>query len=233
MDKSDILTLFPFYENASSGFQSRLLDAVQVINQPPRATYLHEGDTCRVVPFVGRGHLRVFKENHAGREVTLYHVHAGESCLLNICGVLAGTPCEASAIVEAHVEAAVLPAQTFLEFMASSPEMRGFVFSLVGNRVTCMMERLGSMTFQRLDGRLADFLLRHGDGDEHGGPVVHATHEEIAHELGTAREVVSRALKDLSAQGIIQQRRGRIVLLKADCLAQVKSMSTEQLASRQ
>lgn len=153
------------------------------------------------------GQVRVTQISDSGREVVLYRVGAGESCVLTSACMLAYDDLATEGIAETEIEAIGIPRATFDEMMALSPEFRGFVMRAWSRRVTDLLSLIDDIAFQRIDLRLATRLLALADGD-----TVHATHQQLAAELGSAREVISRALAEFQRRGWVAQARGALRL---------------------
>ncbi len=174
--------------------------------------YCHAGDLCKGVAFLGKGDIRVFKTGPTGREITLYHVSPGQTCLLTLNGALTGDPYPADALVEEDVEASVLPVATFRSLVDRDPAFRLFVFRSMAERIADLMSLVDEVAFGKLNLRLAEFLLAGFRQGPAPGGVLQATHDQIAAELGSAREVISRLLKDFERQGVLRIGRGRLEL---------------------
>lgn len=155
------------------------------------------------------GSVRVQQLSENGREIVLYRVHAGESCVLTTACLLAYEDYSAEGIAETDVRAAAIPRQVFDELISRSKSFRRFVFSAYSQRITDLFMVIEEIAFQRMDIRLAHKLLELG-GD---GTIVKSTHQQLAAELGTAREVVSRQLQEFQRRGWVAQTRGSIELL--------------------
>lgn len=166
-----------------------------------------EGDTCSHIAFVLEGEIRVFKTGPSGREITLYEIGPGETCILNASCVLSDTRYPADAVTLTEVRMLLLPAGIFRELIDTSPLVRAFVFALLSERLVTVFQLVEEIVFGRLDERLLEYLV---EKSEDG--FLAATHQTIANDLGTSREVVSRLLKDLERQGRIALRRGKIFL---------------------
>ena len=218
MNKQTILEHYDFFRNGSEAFRSRLLETVGYVRLPKGAFYFHEGDVCAQVALVGAGRIRVYKTGETGREITLYHVVAGESCLINISCMLSTTRCPASARVESAVEALVIPGDRFRRWVAENENVRNYVFDLIAKRMASVMSLVEEVTFQRMDERVARFLEENFEKSSGTQTVLLLTHEKIASQLGTAREVVSRLLKEFERVGAIRLSRGQIVLQDRDLL---------------
>jgi CRP/FNR family transcriptional regulator len=215
LDPAAILTHFSFYREAPLSLQKIILQHAQVATLPAGAFFYREGDSSALIPFVGDGSVRVFKASESGREITLYHVGPGESCILTASCVLTGMRYPASAIVEqgAPVTAVVVPAREFYTWVGEHEQVRRFVFDLMSARLTTMMELVEEVAFGRMDRRLANYLVQQFENNGVALRTISMTHEQIADELGTAREVVSRLLKEFERAGAIEVARGRLRLL--------------------
>jgi CRP/FNR family transcriptional regulator len=216
MDKLDTLNGFAFYRQAPATFQATIAAAAEPLNVAAGADLFREGDECPVVAFVGRGSVRIFKTGETGREITLYHVEDGQSCLVNMLSVLVGKPAVATARSEVPTEGVVIPGEVMREWVKTSDLVRDYVIDTMAERLIAYMTLFEEVAFGKMDARLAAFLLHRFDS----GPSIATTHEEIAAELGTAREVVSRLLKDLVRTGAIEVGRGRLELRDETALRQ-------------
>lgn len=166
------------------------------------------------------GSVRVQKLAENGREIVLYRVEEGQSCILTTACLLGGGAYQAEAITETPVKAVVMPNKTFHIMIDRSRPFREFVFGSYMQRITDLLMLIEAITFGRIDARLAAHLLK--DSDANG--VMLVTHQELARDLGSAREVVSRMLKEFERQGMVELGRGRITLLNRALLEQAAQM---------
>ena len=185
-----------------------LMSRAQEVTLPPGTSVFHSGDACRSFLFVLEGSVRVQKIAENGREIVLYRVVRGETCLLTTTCIIARERYPAEGVTETEVRAAALPDDTFYKALALSAEFRAFVFAAFGARLTELMLLIEAISFGRGDARLARRLLESATSSDE----VVATHQELAAELGTAREVVSRFLKEFERRGLVQLARGRILI---------------------
>lgn len=155
------------------------------------------------------GTVRVQQRSETGREVFLYRVHAGESCILTTACMLAFEDYAADGIAETDVTAIAIPRRSFDDLVARSALFRQFVFTAYSRRITDLFALIDDIVFQRMDVRLAARLLDLADD----GQVVHATHAVLGSELGTAREVITRLLAEFQRQGWVEQSRGALRLV--------------------
>jgi len=212
MDKHAILQQFDFYRHSPAPLQDAIADAAAPAALPAGAYFFREGEPARHFALLGTGDIRVFKMGGNGREITLYHVEEGQTCLVNMLGVVLGIPATAEAVVEVAAEALLIPSARVREWVAVSPEVRNFLFETMARRLMDVMALVEEVAFRRMDQRLADLLLRRLDRRGAAPAVITVTHEELASELGTVREVVSRLLKDFERRGAIATGRGRLEL---------------------
>jgi len=165
------------------------------------------------------GTVRVQQLSDKGREIVLYRVRSGESCVLTTACLLAFEDYSAQGIAETDVEAVAIPMSVFDELLGQSKEFRQFVFTAYSRRITELFHVIEDVAFQRLDVRLAEKLLELSAGDS----VVRTTHQQLAAELGTAREVISRQLLEFQRRHWIEQSRGSIQLENKPHLEQLAS----------
>ena len=208
--KREILAKIPFLAEASSDLRKAFAEAATLVHLEAGEYFLREGDTCAHFAVLVSGRMRVFKLGESGHEITLYHVGAGEACPLNVSCILSDRTVPAMARVEERVEAIIVPAPAFRAWIAEHESLRKFVFLMFSNRLTEVMSLVEEVAFRRMDQRLARRLLDLLIDDRSGGSV-EITHADLAADLGTAREVISRLLKEFERLGAIQLARGRIM----------------------
>ncbi len=212
MRKEEILGQFRAFQRAAAPIRQEMVRSGVTRRFPAGSTLFHGGEVVEHFALVGAGRIRVYKSGGTGREITLYHVAPGEVCLLTVASILGRRGYPASAVVEEALEAVVFPGQLLHHWVEVSPAIREFVFGLFTSRLADVMALLEEIVFRRVDERLTEFLgarFREAGGSQ---PVLRITHEAIAAELGTAREVVSRLLKELERRGAVRLSRGRIAL---------------------
>lgn len=179
-----------------------------------------EGDECTNFALVLDGVARVYKSGPTGREITLYRIEPGEGCVLTASCIVGEEVFPAFAVAETDVFAAVVPASDFRRWVRQYPEWQTFVFRLVSGRLVNVITVVEEVAFLRLDARIAAFLL---GADIDADRVVHTTHDRIADELGSSREVVSRVLKEMENSGAIALSRGKITLIDERKLGRIGS----------
>jgi len=166
----------------------RLEEAARVVQMPAGATLFRPGDLCENYLVVLKGAARITLTSETGREILLYRVEPGQSCVLTTAALMSESEYDAEGATETEVEALVIPSAVFAELLAASAVFRKFVFSSFAIRLQDLIGLVGEVAFSRLDRRLAAFLVKRG-GD--AGEVA-MTHQEIAAEVGSTREAVSR-----------------------------------------
>ncbi|MGB2693190.1 MAG: Crp/Fnr family transcriptional regulator [Thermodesulfobacteriota bacterium] len=212
MNKIDILKKYEFYNNADPSFKKEMENASVAVKLKAGDPYFYEGDQCKQIALIGNGGVRVYKAGESGREITLYHVTPGETCILSVSCFLGDRHYPANGIVESDTEAVVLDSGFFRMCIDSKQEVRKFVFSTLAIRLTDVLSLLEEITFNRVDHRLSEYLLKNFTNGKSELSSINRTHEQIAMELGTAREVISRLLKEHERIGAIKISRGMIVL---------------------
>jgi len=175
----------------------------------PAGTHLYwEGDSCSGIAFLLSGEIRVYKCGENGREITLYDIGPGETCILNASCILGNNSYPANAVTSAQCEMLLVPAPVFSRLLASHEPLRAFVFSILSERLAEVMHLVNEVAFGRMDQRLLDYLVEKScDG------ILCATHQRIANDLGSSREVISRLLKELEHRGKVSLARNEVKLL--------------------
>ena len=209
MTSSEFIKIFPVLSNSRDVLVKELLAQSRVQDVPAGSRLYAEGDACAAIAFVLDGEVRVYKISESGREITLYEIGQGETCILNASCILSGTSYPANAVTLAPARIMLIPSTVFRRLMEEHEELRAFVFSLLSQRLSTVMELVEEVAFGRMDGRLMDYLL-----EKSGENRLETTHQNIANDLGTSREVVSRLLKDLERKGEVKLGHNEITLLK-------------------
>lgn len=154
------------------------------------------------------GTVRVSQTSEKGREIVLYRVEAGQSCVLTTACLLAHEAYAAEGVAETDIRAVSIPRAVFDELLTASSQFRDFVFAAYARRITDLFRVIDDVAFGKIDVRLAERLIDlAGESTD-----LKVTHQQLATELGTAREVISRQLADFQKRGLVQQSRGHIHL---------------------
>ena len=200
---------FPGLSRLPPEVRAELESGGKVVSVPAGAAVFAPGQSADNLLLLLDGVVRVQQRSDTGREVTLYRVHAGESCVLTTACMLSHEAYSADGVAETEVSAVAIPRAVFDDLTGRSAVFRAFVFAAYSRRIADLFALIDDIVFQRMDVRLAARLLELADADG----VVHATHAALASELGTAREVVSRALAKFHRRGWVAQARGEVRLV--------------------
>ena len=194
--------------------RDRLIEVARVVHLDRGAQVFGPTNVPDSLFFLYEGRIRVSQQSDTGREIVLYRVDAGESCVLTTACMLAEEAYNAEGFAETDITAIVLPKPAFNQLVAEEESFRNFVFAAYSRRLIDLLRVVDDVAFGHMDVRLADRLLALA-GEYKEIPV---THLQLAHELGTAREVVSRVLSDFQKRQMIEQARGRILLVDKSAL---------------
>lgn len=183
-------------------------------------TLFRPGEAARGFVVVLSGRIEVFLTGPTGRDILLYAVEPGGSCVQSTLGLLGGEDYSGEALTATEVTAVMIPRTDFLALMEGSAGFRHFVFAAFAARMQGMMHLLERVAFQRIESRLASTLL---DRAEDGA--VRATHQDLATAIGSAREVVSRRLDAFARAGLVATERGAVILLDRAALARLAAVT--------
>jgi CRP/FNR family transcriptional regulator len=172
---------------------------------------LNENAHIRSIPIVNRGAIRVMRTEKDGREILLYYIKAGESCIMSFLGGLHNETSKVRAEVEEDAEILFLPIEKVSSLMREYPEWLDYIFKLYHKRFEELLEVINAVAFKKVDERL--LLLLNKKAELLGNKTIVVTHEQLANELGTARVVVSRLLKQLETTGAVKLGRNKVTLL--------------------
>lgn len=206
-DRIAVLKLYPALAALPAPLLDRILQPEAILQVPAGTQLFAERQPCRGFPLLLAGSIKVVKNTPAGREMLLYRVEAGGSCIISSSCLLGHAAYSARGVAETPLTLLVLPPPLFAQLVAEHAPFRDFVFHLFSERIAELMQLVEEVAFARLDQRLAKLLLaRHED-------VLSVTHQQLAEELGSVREIVSRLLKGFAAQGLVALGREQITLL--------------------
>ena len=215
--KMRITAAFDFLRAGDEHLNQRFMKVASLGKLHKGQHVCQEGTSCSHLALLTDGSARVYKLGENGKEITLYRVTAGESCILTASCILNNLPFPAFAICETDVEAVLLPAHEVQEWLADSLAWRSYVFGLVAQRLSNVIDIVEEVVFRRMDRRIANHLSQRNLSSN---DLLTITHQEIASDLGTSREVVSRILKDFENKDILRVTRGAIQILNPDSLLQ-------------
>ncbi len=218
--KQQLLDLFPFLAEASPEFQKIFFNAAIPAHIPAGHTIAETGSECSQLALLLSGSVRVYKLAAKGREITLYRIKSGDSCVLTASCLISATPFPAIAEAETELDAIIIPAEHAKAWMTQHQPWGSFVFGLISRRLTEVITVLENVTFQRMEVRLAAYLVDMANKTS----ILNITHHEIAADLGTSREVISRSLKDFDNHGWISMGRGELTI---EDIAQLQNLAKE------
>lgn len=217
MQNLNWLTQFPELTNLDQHAKDLLTQYARIVEAPVGTIGYREGGPCGAYVMRLAGQSRVYKMSTSGREILLYRVGAGETCVITTTCLLGNSDYPASTIVEEAIRDVIIPAAAFNQLMVDSAVFRKFVMTNYGALISDLIVLLDEVAFHSLDARLAKVLL------DAKTPQITRTHQQIADELGTAREVVSRQLKRLEVKGAVSLGRGQIEITNRTSLEKLAS----------
>ncbi len=201
---------FPFIKQASAKFVESFYSQAQYMEIPAGVSICDEGQHCSHLAMVLDGTGRVYKLSASGREVTLYRIYSGESCVLTASCIMNQDSFPAMAITETLVRGFLISPESVRRWFCEDVEWQKFIFGLLSHRLSSIISVVEEVAFKRIDVRLAEQFIRSLDGDDN---IIFKTHADLAADVGSSREVVSRILRDLSHRGLIISNRGSIEII--------------------
>ncbi len=209
--KSRLLQLFPVFQQLPAAVVDEIVRGAATRQSPAGAILFEAASPCTGFPMLLEGSVRVVKTAPNGREVQLYRITPGESCLLSSSCLLGGSAYSATGVAETAVTLLALPPALFHRLLAEHKPFRDYVFALFSERLADLMTLVEAVAFHKLDQRLAALLLGKGE-------LVRATHQGLADELGSVREMVSRLLSNFQDRGWVALGREQIRITDAAAL---------------
>ncbi len=213
---------FPAFVGSDDRFLGQLMAAASLVRIAPRQQVFYLGKACDHYLLILSGSVKAQIISPDGKELVLYHVHSGDSCVLTTSCLLGNSNYPAEGITETEVTAFAIPAHVFHRVLGQSPLFREFVFHNFSTRLADVIRRMESLSFDSVDQKLAKVLIAIGDR------VIHTTHNELSLEMGTAREVVSRHLKRFESQGWLTLTRGAIQDIDYPALKRLAAVHANQ-----
>lgn len=207
MDSIDSIAEF----QSSPELREKLYENSIIKNYYEGDVILNENANIQAIPIVTKGSVRVIRTDEDGREILLYYIKAGESCIMSFLGGLHHETSKVRAEVEEDAEILFLPVEKVSLFIKEYPEWLDYIFRLYHKRFEELLEVINAVAFKKVDERM--LLLLSKKAELTGSKTITVTHEQLANELGTARAVVSRLLKQLEETKMVQLGRNKITLM--------------------
>jgi CRP/FNR family transcriptional regulator len=211
-DFNRLARALPLLQRADPVLTREFMQAAFYARIPAGKDVFIEGDRADAIALLLAGVVRVYKIGETGREITLYRFGLGQSCILTANAILSQQSFPAIATVEQDAEAIMIPAESFRAWVRRFDLWRDFVFGLLSQRLVSVMAIVEEVAFRRMDSRVAKLLLQRAAV----GQPIRITHQEIAAELGSSREVISRILEDWVRRELIRTARGTIEIVDVD-----------------
>ena len=214
---SSIADAIPILSSLTQDQQRKLLDTARE-QRFPKGTVIHEGGLeCIGLLVVRIGQLRAFITSADGREISLYRLLERDICLFSAACIIRSIRFDVSIEAENDTDLWIVPAEIYQEVMKESVQLANFTNELMAERMSDVMWLMEQILWESMDRRLAEYLLE--QSSLQGSTLITTTHEQIARDLGTAREVVTRMLKYFKSEGLIALSRGKIEILDERALA--------------
>ena len=210
-DRGRLLRIYPVLRQLPPVLLKKVEETAKPVQAPAGQRLFGDGSPCATYPLLVEGIVRISKSSPDGRELLLYFLNPGESCVITVGALLGETSFPATGTAETSLSLLGVPRNVFLEMILESPAYRVFVFNSLSQRIAHLMALVDDVAFRRVDQRLASRLLLKPQPDA-------TTHQMLADELGTSREVVSRILETFQQSGMIRLGRKRIEILDRDGL---------------
>ena len=197
---------------ASPKIRERLLTIGFAEEFAENEVILNENAYIKAIPLVTKGSIRVMRTDEDGRELLLYYIRSGETCIMSFLGGIHQDTSKVKAIAEEDTEILFIPIAKVSLLIKEFPEWLDYIFRLYHKRFEELLEVVNNVAFKKMDERLLDFI--HKKSEVANSKTLHITHEQLANELGTARVVISRLLKVLEEDGFVELGRNKIIVLK-------------------
>jgi CRP/FNR family transcriptional regulator len=196
-------------------FHSILKEEVSQFGQlkkfPSGSVILQEDSYIKAIPLVLKGSLKVMRTDPQGHEILLYYITPGESCIMSFLGGIHNETSKLKAVAEEDCEILFIPVEKASEWIKKFPEWSDFIFKLYHKRFEELLTAVNAIAFQKLDSRLLQLLKQ--KAELYKSKEISITHQQLADELGTAREAVSRVIKQMENEGLVKLARNKISLM--------------------
>jgi len=213
--QSEFKQLFPFINRCNPAFTETFFAQAQYVELPAGAPICDEGQICAHLALVIEGIGRVYKLSPSGREVTLYRIYGGESCVLTASCIMNQDSFPAMAVSETAIRGLLINPASVRDWFCRDDEWQRFIFRLLSHRLSDIISVVEEVAFKRIDVRLAEQFVKSLD---QGKATINKTHADIAADVGSSREVVSRILRDFVLRGLIKSSRGSIEIIDSQAI---------------
>jgi CRP/FNR family transcriptional regulator len=205
---------YPVFESLPAALRDELRNALRWVTVAAGSVLFEDRHECAGFPMVVRGVVRVTKAAANGRELALYRVSPGDSCVISTGCLLGHAPYAARGVAETDVTLALLPSAMFDRLVEQHEPFRRYVFSLFSERLAGLMQLIEEVAFRRLDARLAALLHARASP-------LRTTHQALADELGSVREIVSRLLRGFEEEGLVRLSREQVEVVDREGLRRI------------
>ncbi|WP_195268644.1 Crp/Fnr family transcriptional regulator [Eubacterium sp. 1001713B170207_170306_E7] len=214
---SESITLLPFWDALTDSEKAAIHDSV-FTQRYKKGTVTHQyGGNCVGLNILQTGRARIFITSPEGDEITLCRLVEGEVCILSAACMIHNLNFDIDIAYEEDTESCIIPKDVFKAISDTNPTVKDFTLGMVANNFSIIMERFNQFAFSSMRNRLSCALLEHSRLEK--SKTLHLTHDALARDLGTAREVVTRLLNQFQTEGLVCLSRGEITLLDPDALA--------------
>jgi CRP/FNR family transcriptional regulator len=201
------LKSFAFYKELEPQAKDFLRMSLKPVSVPKDSILFFQSDICDGILFLTSGEVRLYIQSDNANEITLYHLNPGEQCIVNTASTLSQTKAIGSAVTLSDIEGYILDMHSVKELAHNSDIYQTYLFSIYTLRMADLAKLINDIKFKNLDQRIIDWLQNKNEKE------IKTTHESIANELGSTREVISKILKSLENDGIVKLGRGSITLM--------------------
>ena len=207
--KYELLKNYPFLKDLEKEVLELFLSRIIVNNYEVGQNVFSNNVSCIGFSFILEGKLRIYKLGDDGKEITLYRISKGDSCFNTILCALTDSEEKSFADVEENAIIAILPMDLFKKYLVNNSVFLKYIFKNLYNKFENVVEGLEKVTFNSIENRIIDYFNLKLE-ENNGVKIIYTTHEKIAADIGSSREVVSRSLKTLEKRGILELGRGKI-----------------------
>lgn len=211
--KSEVLNSYPFLKDLDNEKLDKLFNRLIVNNYEIGSSLFNNRQSCIGLSLILSGQIRVYKLGDDGKEITLYRLRKGDNCFNTILCALTESEESSFSEIEQNATIALIPMDFFKKYLVDNPNFLKYIFKNLYNKFENVVEGLEKVTFDSIENRLINYFkdnLRENQENK----IIYTTHEKIAADIGSSREVVSRSLKSLEKRGMVELGRGKIKILQ-------------------